>query len=128
MTTFDSPEVPASPEIRRRLALGLSALGLSLALAGAFADISSFDRTRGGYEAPYEGWTGTPIDWSGVRTTETGMLREGWVIDFLADCTTGMIHGRIAGVEIPFRPFSERAIVVHKPREACLERGFLPEF
>lgn len=112
----------------RRILISGAALALLALVAGALADIRSFDRTRGGYEPPYTGFTGEPIDWSGVETTATGMLRRGWVIDTLADCTSGMITGRIFGLSIPFRPFSERAIIVHRPREACLERGFTPAF
>lgn len=112
----------------RRIALTAAALGITAILIGAGADVRSFDRTTGGYEPPYTGFTGEPIDWSVVETTATGMLRRGWVIDFVADCTTGMMHGRILGVSIPFRPFSERAIIVHRPREACIARGFEPQF
>ena len=112
----------------RRLVAGGAALILLAMLAGIAADIRSFDRTRGGYSAPYTDFTGTPIDWSEVETTATGMLRRGWVIDFAADCTSGMITGRFLGLGIPFRPFSERAIAVHRPREACTERGFSPQF
>lgn len=128
MSLTYSPRKTTAPITPRRFAVLMAALGLSAILAGAASDIRSFDRTSGGYEPPYEGVIGEPIDWSSVETTETGMLRRGWVIDFLADCTTGMLHGRILGVEIPFRPFSDRAIAVHKPREACVERGFAPEF
>jgi hypothetical protein len=112
----------------RRGALALGALALAAGLAALVADIRDFDRTRGGYEPPFADVTGEPIDWSTVETTPTGMLRRGRVLDFLADCTSGMIAGRILGVEIPFRPFSDRAIAVHRPREACEERGFLPQF
>lgn len=119
--------MPARLTPRRLPAATLAALAVIL-LAGILTDVRSFDRTRGGYEPPFEGVTGQPIDWSTVQTTATGMLRRGWVLDFLADCTSGMIHGRILGVTIPFRPFSERAIVVHRPREACIDRGFTPEF
>lgn len=124
-----TPNVPPARSLtpRRMLAAG-AALILLAALAGIAADIRSFDRTRGGYTAPYTDFTGTPIDWSGVETTATGMLHRGWVVDFMADCTSGMITGRILGLKIPFRPFSERAIVVHRTREACAERGFAPQF
>ena len=128
MTSLTRTPSPARSFTPRRLMAGGAALILLAALAGVAADIRSFDQTRGGYTAPYTDVTGTPIDWSGVETTATGMLRRGWVIDFMADCTSGMITGRILGLEIPFRPFSERAIVVHRPREACAERGFAPQF
>ncbi len=119
---------PARRRPAAKAAAALAGLGVTALIIGAAIDICGFDRTRGGYEPPFDDWTGTPIDWSEVTTTPTGMLREGFVIDFLADCTTGMIHGRIAGITIPFRPFSERAIAVHKPREACIARGFSPRF
>lgn len=128
MTNLSSQQDNHVLRPRRRIAYGLATLCLGAVLAGAAVDIHGFDRTSGGYEAPFEGVTGEPIDWSTVETSGTGMLRRGWVIDFEADCTTGMMHGRILGVAIPFRPFSERAIVVHKPREACIDRGFSPEF
>lgn len=128
MTSLSHNPSPARSFTTRRLAGAGAVLILLAALAGVAADIRSFDQTRGGYTAPYTDFTGTPIDWSGVETTATGMLRRGWVIDFLADCTDGMITGRILGLAIPFRPFSERAIVVHRPREACAERGFAPAF
>ena len=116
-----------TPTLRRTATIP-AGLALLAVLAGVIADVRAFDRTRGGYDPPYTGFTGTPIDWSTVRTTPTGMLRPGWVIDVLADCTSGMITGRILGVEIPFRPFSDRAIAVHRPREACAARGFTPQF
>lgn len=128
MTCLTPNRLSARAFTPRRVLAGGAALVLLAALAGIAADIRSFDRTRGGHAAPYTDVTGTPIDWSEVETTATGMLRRGWVIDFMADCTSGMITGRILGLEIPFRPFSERAIVVHRPREACAERGFVPEF
>ena len=112
----------------RRTALGLAAVVLTVPIAGAIADIRNFDRTRGGYDPPYTDFTGEPIDWSRVETTATGLRARGWVIDVMADCTSGMITGRVLGMDIPFRPFSERAIAVHRPREACLARGFTPEF
>lgn len=128
MTHYLLPLPASATRTRRRVIFGLTGFCLALFLASAAVDISSFDRTRGGYEPPFEGVTGTPIDWSTVETTQTGMLRRGWVIDFQADCTTGMMHGRILGLSIPFRPFSARAIAVHRPREACIDRGFQPEF
>lgn len=98
-------------------------LGSGLAL-----DLSNFDRTKGGYEPPYEGWTGEPIDWSVTDVTRTGMARRGYVTTLLVDCTSGMIEVEALGQRIPFRPLSGRAIVVHRPREACVARGFTPRF
>jgi hypothetical protein len=92
------------------------------------ADFSQFDRTRGGYEAPYAGWTGEPIDWSIVDVSPTGFARRGRVLDVLVDCTAGMIEMDLIGFRIPFRGFSERAMIVHRPREACTAAGFVPQF
>lgn len=125
-----TPPAPHQSPARalRRLLDGGAALGLLTVLAGIAADIRSFDRTRGGYAVPFTNYTGPPINWSEVKSTATGMLRHGRVIDFSADCTSGMISGRILRQTIPFRPFSERAIVVHRPRLASAERGFVPRF
>jgi hypothetical protein len=112
----------------RRVVQGVAGLALLAILGGIVADLRGFGRTRCGQAPPHADFTGAPIEWSNVETTPTGMRRKGWVIDFLADCTTGMIHGRILGIRIPFRPFSERAIVLHGPREACAARGFTPQF
>lgn len=106
-------------------------LGLVLTLfiiIGAAADFASFDRTKGGYEPPYEGYTGELVNWDEGDLTKTGMGRRGRVINTLFNCTTGMITFEIYGKEIEFRKVSERGIKVHKPREACMERGFQPEF
>lgn len=108
-----------------------AALGLALTLyicGAAVADFSVFDETSGGYEPPYEGWSGTPIDWSIVDVSPTGFSRRGRVLDVLVDCTTGMITMDLIGLRIPFRQFSGRALAVHKPREACAAAGFTPAF
>ena len=121
----------ALPRIARGGRDGLAALGalaLVWAVAGFAVDLSRFDRTSGGYDAPYVGWTGTPMDWSMADVTPTGMARRGIVANTLVDCTSGMITVQAFGIGIPFRPVSPRAIAVHKPREACAERGFDPAF
>jgi hypothetical protein len=117
--------------MKRIATLGLSLIGLVsiiLFVGGMALDAGGFDNTEGGYEAPYEGWTGTPTDWAAGDTTPTGMARRGYVANLLVDCTTGMISFQIYGQTIPFRPFSQRALAVHQPREACIERGFDPAF
>ncbi len=110
--------------------LFLIALAVAVALlaAGVIADFRAFDRTEGGYDPPYTGYTGEPVDWNEGSVTEEGFLREGYVLDVYADCTSGLITFGVLGMKIPFRKFSPRAIAVHKPREACTERGFTPEF
>lgn len=102
--------------------------GLVLLAVGIWLDISDFDTTRGGYEAPFEGVTGEPVDWFAMDRTTTGIAKRGYVINVLANGTTGMMTFEVFGWQIPFRPFSERALVVHKPREAFIAMGFNPTF
>ena len=101
---------------------------LILLVAGILQDAGNFDRTRGGYEPPYVGYTGEPTDWSVLDLTTSGMAWRGRVVNLLVDCTSGMMHFELYGLAVPFREFSSRAIAVHKPREACAERGFEPRF
>lgn len=107
---------------------GLGLVLTLLIIMGAAIDIASFDRTRGGYEPPYTGYTGQPVDWDAADVTKTGVVRRGYVLHTLFNCTSGMISVEIFGQEIPFRKVSARGIIVHKPRQACTERGFQPKF
>lgn len=95
---------------------------------GVAVDVSDIDRTRGGYEAPYAGWTGTPIDWESGSVTAEGFRNPGIVVDTTLDCSTGMLAFETFGVSVDYRVVSERAIVVHRPREACRSQGFTPAF
>lgn len=113
--------------VRNALAV-VGALALVLVVVGTALDLRGFDRTRGGYEPPYEGWTGTPIDWSAGAVTSTGFLDPGRVVSTELDCTSGMLSFSVVGVSVDYRVVSERAIVVHRPREACLAAGFEPQF
>jgi len=99
-----------------------------LLTVGLLFDIRDFDNTSGGYEAPYEGVIGEPVDWYTMDRTPTGIAKRGYVVNVLVDATTGMITFELFGWKIPFREFSERALVVHKPREAFIAMGFEPEF
>jgi hypothetical protein len=117
--------------IRAALYRVFFALGVALSgvlATGFFLDLSSGDQTRGAYEPPYVGYTGTPINWRVADQTLKGMARRGYVTTMLVNCTTGMISIEIFKQEIEFRVFSPRAIAIHKPREACNERGFEPRF
>lgn len=117
--------------MRNVIVRGFAGLGLALALLviiGAALDMASFDGTKGGYEPPYTDYTGEPINWDDCDVTETGMVRRGYVVHTLLHCTSSMISFEIFRQEIPFRKVSERGVVVHKPREACIARGFAPEF
>lgn len=99
-----------------------------LLTTGLWLDISDFDKTSGGYEAHYEGVTGEPVDWFAMDRTATGIAKRGYVVNVLVDATTGMITFEIFGLKIPFRQFSGRALVVHKPHEAFTAMGFEPGF
>ncbi|OIQ26525.1 hypothetical protein [uncultured Vibrio sp.] len=103
----------------------LSVAFLSVAL---YFDVQEMDKTEGGYEAPFEGVTGERIDWDSMDLTSTGLVRRGYVLNFIVNGTTGMISLEILGIPFEARKLSERAIVVHKPREAFIARGFSPEF
>jgi hypothetical protein len=96
--------------------------------AGIWLDFCDFDNTFGRYEAPYEDVIGDPVDWLAMNITPTGVAERGYVINVLVDGTTGMITFELFGLHIPFRPFLERALVVHRPREAFIAMGFTPEF
>jgi hypothetical protein len=98
---------------------------LSVAL---YLDIQKMDKTDGGYDFPYEGVTGETLDWDSMDLTSTGLVRRGHVLNFIVNGTTGMISLEFLGFTFQARKLSERAIVVHKPREAFIKRGFNPEF
>jgi hypothetical protein len=106
----------------------IGALSIALFSLGLFLDSQSFDRTSGGYTVPYTDFTGTPVDWKQADRTSTGFAGRGYIVNFLADCTTGMVSFQIFGQKLDWRTFSPRALVVHKPREACTEAGFQPQF
>lgn len=117
--------------LRRISVYGFAILGVlltGLLAGGVVADGLSFDRTRGGYEPPYTGYTGTPIDWEAAHVTEEGFFDDGYVVDGLVNCTSGMVSLEVYGVRWDWRKLSERALVVHEPAEACREAGFEPRF
>ena len=97
-------------------------------IGGVTHDYLSFDQTSGGYAAPYTDYTGTPVDWDAAARTNEGFLGAGLVVDTRLDCSTGLITFTFYGVEVPFRVMSNRALVVHKPVEACEKYGFEPDF
>jgi hypothetical protein len=116
----------------RRLAVGtLAVLGfvlMALILGGLVADVLSFDRTSGGYEPPYANYTGEPIDWRAAHVTGEGFFKDGYVLDLYVDCTTGMVSFEVYGQRWDWRELSGRALVVHRPAEACRTENFTPEF
>ena len=98
------------------------------ALVGITIDVVTFDQTKGGYEAPYEGWKGTPVDWDRMDITQGGLVKRGYVLDVYVNGTTGMISFGILGMKIDWQTFSDRALKVHQPREGLRRRGFDPQF
>ena len=80
---------------------GIGLLSIVLFLVGFWLDFREFDPTRGGYEPPYEGVVGEPIDWFSADRTPTGLARRGRVVNTLVNGTTGMISFEIYGLEIP---------------------------
>lgn len=106
----------------------LGAIALTLPAIGIALDVRDFDPTTGGFEPPYTDYTGAPIDWSRMDETATGMAKRGFVVNVLVNCTTGMLRFEIFKQAIPFRALSPRALAIHDPRRACVERGFAPEF
>lgn len=106
----------------------VGALAISAGVAGFVSDGLQFDRTSGGTEAPYTDWTGTPVDWSAADVTDTGFRQPGRIVSFAANCTTGMVSFEAFGFTYDWQQFSPRALVVHRPREACVAAGFTPQF
>ncbi|MCH9704829.1 MAG: hypothetical protein K0U15_01715 [Proteobacteria bacterium] len=106
----------------------LGVLAVIAVVVGFARDFAAFDQTKGGYEPPYKEYTGTPINWDAGDRSSNGFVQRGRIINTLLNCTTGMISFQIYGNIIDFRQVSERAIAVHKPREACERSGFNPEF
>lgn len=92
---------------------------------GFAQDLAEGDETSGGYEYPYAGWTGTPIDYDAWHVTDEGLYNRGRVVDQSLDCATGQLRFHILGaISIDFREFSDRAKVVHQPQVACRELGY----
>lgn len=117
--------------MKMTIVVGFSLIGfLSVLLLciGLILDFRSIDQTQGGYVPPYTDFTGQPIRWQELDTTTSGMVHRGYVVDVLINCSSGMMTFDVFGLEIPWRRFSERALVVHKPLDACEERGFSPRF
>ncbi len=100
----------------------------ALILTGLVFDIKNFGQTKGGYSSPYEGVTGEPIDWDKMDLTSTGLVKRGYVINLLVNGTSGMISFEVFKQTFDWQIFSDRALAVHKPREALIKRGFKPEF
>ncbi len=106
----------------------IGSLTVVYTIVGLVLDVVTFDQTKGGYEYPYEGWSGEPVDWDCMDLTSSGLVKRGHVIDVHVHGTTGMISFEILGRKFDWRKLSDRALKVHKPREGLKRRGFNPEF
>lgn len=100
----------------------------AMLIVGIALDVSDFDKTRGGYEAPYTEFTGDPVNWLLMDKTQTGLVKRGHIINVHVNGTSGMISFEVFRQSVNFRPFSERALIVHRPREALMAMGFRPQF
>jgi len=133
--TVESTSAPAKRnawfKIRRGAVRTFAVIGAAsviFTIAGGAYDISNFDHTRGGYTAPYTDYSGTPINWNSGDVTPVGFSRPGIVINTNLNCDTGMISLTIWGMTFNYRTLSQRALVVHKPIQACEAHGFHPHF
>lgn len=120
---------PARP--RGRLLAGITRLFalLGLALSATIVgvgvnDILSTDRTSGGYEPPYTGYTGTPIQADEVALEGDTIVIRGNVVDSEISCRSGMWVFDVLGVDIPYRTVSPRALAIHRPQAFCRAGGF----
>ena len=94
-----------------------------------YNDAKRFDTTDGAYDYPYQGYAGQPFDFENFAVTKVGLRdKRGIIMEFEINCTTGEITGFFGPIPIPVKKISERAIIVHKPQLACIERGFTPEW
>lgn len=106
-------------------ALTLLSVALSVYLAVALVlDARNLDRTRGGYEPPYTGYTGEPLRAEEVAFTPQGGVVRGRVLDSLVNCKTGAWRFEVLGWGFDYRGVSERALVVHRPQVLCRDHGF----
>ena len=116
------------PDFISTLLSSVGALTLLYVVVGFALDVQSFDQTKGGYLEPYTGWTGTPVDWTSLDQTKEGVVKRGHVVDVFVNMTTGMITFGVAGLRYDWRVLSDRALAVHRPREAAVALGFQPQF
>ena len=107
---------------------GIGFVFTTMLVVGLILDFRDVDRTEGGYDPPYTDFTGPTVDWDSMDLTKTGLVKRGYVVNLHINGTTGMLSIEIYRQVFDFRPFSDRALAVHKPREALRERGFEPAF
>ncbi|MBM7632186.1 hypothetical protein [Geomicrobium sediminis] len=106
----------------------IGAFALLLFISGLILDLRSFDETKGGYEPPFENFTGEPINFNELDQSAEGIVGRGYTVNILLNCTTGMVTFEFFKLRFDVLTVSERAIAVHKPQDACIKRGFDPQF
>lgn len=120
-------QIGIGTRIRRSLVTFLAVVGFVMPtylIGAAFIDIATTDQTRGGYTAPYTDFTGTPIQPEQAALEGDQLVIRGRVLDSEISCRTGMWVFDIVGFDIPYRPVSERALVIHRPQDFCRAAGF----
>ena len=55
-------------------------------VVGLVADVRSVDNTKGGYDYPFAGWSGTTIDFAAMHQTSDGLYQSGYVVDAFFNC------------------------------------------
>ena len=55
---------------------GIGAPTILVLVLGLFMDVINSDNTQGGHEYPFEGWSGTPIDFSVMYQTKHGLFKK----------------------------------------------------
>lgn len=102
---------------------------LASMIAIIISDVQRFDTTKGGHTYPYSNYTGKPFNFDTFELNSNGFRdRGGLILQFQINCTTGMITGFIGPIALDYRVISERAIIVHKPQIACIQKGFTPQW
>lgn len=127
-----SQATSTQPRIARRLSqVGLyllALIGLVFSIwftATTYAQVSTIDLTSGGYEYPFDNWTGTATDYDTWYAAPDGLFYDGVAADLHINCTSGRLTiSVLSTIDVPFRDFSDRAKVVHQPQMTCRERGF----
>ena len=115
----------------RALLYGFASIGVlatGLVGVGLVLDYVGFDQTEGGFSPPYTDFTGTPVDWTRADLTSVGFAKRGHVANILVNCSSSVVSFEVFAQRIDWRKMSPRALVVHRPREACLKAGFQPQF
>ncbi|GAJ98435.1 hypothetical protein [Geomicrobium sp. JCM 19055] len=69
----------------------IGAFAILLFISGLILDLRSFDETKGGYEPPFENFTGEPINFDELDQSAEGIVGRGYTVNILLNCTTGMV-------------------------------------